>query len=191
MLTTAIGLTVAIVRFFGTERQASIMIATLRRSGALQIEEDDVLSEAVRLAQEGDAVSIGIALSSSYLTVAGLLNVEVTLPGPPQPITILSVNVFVEQTFEIESRLVPQLDLRPDCTSSTRSTEPSASTASQGRKIQSSPELLRNSSCKPAIVDAVPSPKSPLAKSSSTRGSLVSPKKTSFDPRPSNRLRRV
>ncbi|BGP38964.1 hypothetical protein JCM10449v2_002902 [Rhodotorula kratochvilovae] len=44
---------------------------------------------------------VGVGISSPHLTVAALCNVRLSLLGPPQPITIVSVNGTITQTFEI------------------------------------------------------------------------------------------
>ncbi|CEQ43230.1 SPOSA6832_05141, partial [Sporobolomyces salmonicolor] len=48
-----------------------------------------------------DLGPVGIHVSSPHLTVSALMNVRLSLLGPPQPVTIISVNGVISQTFEV------------------------------------------------------------------------------------------
>ncbi|GAA6014743.1 hypothetical protein JCM10207_006924 [Rhodosporidiobolus poonsookiae] len=48
-----------------------------------------------------DLGPVGVHISSPYLTVAALANVRVSLLSPPEPVTIVSVDSFITQSFEI------------------------------------------------------------------------------------------
>lgn len=44
---------------------------------------------------------VGIGVSSPHLTVAALVNIRLSLLGPVKPVTIISVNGIITQTFEV------------------------------------------------------------------------------------------
>ncbi|TNY19073.1 hypothetical protein DMC30DRAFT_19122 [Rhodotorula diobovata] len=44
---------------------------------------------------------VGVGISSPHLTVAALCNIRLSLLGPPQPVTIVSVVGTITQTFEV------------------------------------------------------------------------------------------
>ncbi|KAK4056513.1 hypothetical protein OIO90_002360 [Microbotryomycetes sp. JL221] len=48
-----------------------------------------------------DLGPVGIGIASPYLTVASLLSTRVTLLGPPQPVTIVGIESFIQQQYEI------------------------------------------------------------------------------------------
>ncbi|GJN89857.1 hypothetical protein Rhopal_002846-T1 [Rhodotorula paludigena] len=51
-----------------------------------------------------DLGPVGIGISSPHLTVSALCNVRLSLLGPPQPITLISVTGTITQTFEVHYR---------------------------------------------------------------------------------------
>ncbi|KAJ8294466.1 hypothetical protein OF846_002310 [Rhodotorula toruloides] len=48
-----------------------------------------------------DLGPVGIGVSSPHLTVAALVNIRLSLLGPVKPVTIISVNGIITQTFEV------------------------------------------------------------------------------------------
>ncbi|GAA5821859.1 hypothetical protein JCM11251_004750 [Rhodosporidiobolus azoricus] len=49
-----------------------------------------------------DLGPVGIGIASPHLTAAALCSLRVSLLGPPQPITIISVKGIIQQTFTVE-----------------------------------------------------------------------------------------
>ncbi|GAA5857954.1 hypothetical protein JCM8547_006637 [Rhodosporidiobolus lusitaniae] len=127
-----------------------------------------------------DLGPIGITLASPYLTAGALCNIRLTLLGPPRPVTILSVEGIVHQSFEVtyqngkvarptprehvlvkvDERASPSLTM-PMHNPAVCTVAPSVSQAAPPAITPSSP-LQRPSTCCPILPDVpIPDP-SPL-----------------------------